>query len=115
MKPYFARNKSGVTRIVRDSYSNKNTGTSWFDIKREVKARDKYCCVECKVPEQKGAYHDVHHIKPLSRGGTTTKPNLITLCDKCHQKRHRHTIGHGTTAKKVSRPKPPPDGWDRER
>jgi 5-methylcytosine-specific restriction protein A len=100
VKPIFRRNKSGVTRIVRDSYSNKNAGTSWYEISKAVKVRDMYCCVSCKTPEKPklGVYHEVHHIKPLSRGGTTTKANLITLCKACHDRRHPHLSGRSRSS-----------------
>lgn len=33
---------------------------------------------------------DVHHIKPISRGGLNTLSNLIHLCSECHERRHVH-------------------------
>ena len=80
---------NGTKRIRRDGYSNANTKQSWWDIRKEVFARDKGVCqdrrngVKCGRPGV-----DVHHVIPLSRGGTTTKGNLITLCKGCHDRRH---------------------------
>lgn len=89
-KPVVRKHKNGNVRIVRDSYSNATT--NWYDIAKEVKKRDGYKCVSCKKPEdpKSSVYHDVHHIRSLSKGGTTTKANLITLCKVCHGKRHKH-------------------------
>lgn len=86
---YFSRNKSGVTRIKRDGY-----GRDWYTISREVKVRDNFMCqhVGCSFKEnpKEGLYLHVHHVIPLSRGGTTTKANLISLCEAHHSKRHKH-------------------------
>lgn len=84
------KNKSGVSRIVRDSYSN--ISTNWFTIAKAVKKRDGNKCVSCSKLESVAdkIYHEVHHIVPLSRGGTTTMRNLCTLCKECHKKKHRH-------------------------
>lgn len=88
--PYLRKRKSGVTRIVRDSYGSPS---DWFSICKEVKTRDSYKCVFCKAPENPkiGVYHDVHHLIPLSKGGTTTKANLATTCRACHEKRPGHS------------------------
>ena len=92
--------KGGVTKIKRDGY-----GSDWFSTVAEVKARDHYCCVFCKEPEDKknGVYHDVHHIISLNRGGKTVKSNLATTCKKCHSKRHTHLHVAGYNAN--SRPR----------
>ena len=86
---YFARNKSGVTRIKRDTY-----GKDWFALAKEVKQRDNFKCQHsgCDVTEnpKEGVYLHVHHIIPLSRGGTTTKANLMSLCKLHHSKKHKH-------------------------
>lgn len=98
---YFKRNKSGVTRIVRDTYRKKpllNTKAAkddtWWAICKRVKERDQYKCVQCRTPErnEKGGYLHVHHIRELSKGGQTVMSNLISLCELCHQKRHKHSI-----------------------
>lgn len=92
----FSRTRSkvngyGVARIVRDSYSNKTTKVDWWAIRKEVFVRDGGKCqvrrggTKCLRPGV-----DVHHIIPLSRGGTTTKSNLITTCRDCHDARHGH-------------------------
>lgn len=91
-RPTFTRRRAnGTARIKRDSYSNSTT--NWWDIRKEVFERDDKKCQSriggraCLKPGV-----DVHHIIPLSRGGTTTKGNLITVCESCHQARHRHQL-----------------------
>ena len=61
--------------------------------------RDKFTCQDCgeencvinehgmKIPADNGNLQ-VHHIKPVSQGGGDEPANLITLCKKCHLKRH---------------------------
>lgn len=43
----------------------------------------------CEMCKQKGlvvAAEEVHHIKPLSQGGTHAEENLMSLCKTCHSK-----------------------------
>ena len=88
-KPFVRRTFGGNAKIVRDSYSNKST--DWWKIRKEVFDRDGGKCQatigwnKCNKPAV-----DVHHIFSLSRGGTTTKSNLISLCKDCHEARHNH-------------------------
>ena len=86
-RPYSRDLFGGTKRIRRDGYSN--VKTNWWAIRKEVFTRDNGKCrsringVACGKPGV-----DVHHIIPLSRGGTTSKGNLITVCRDCHDKRH---------------------------
>jgi 5-methylcytosine-specific restriction endonuclease McrA len=88
------KRKSGVSRVVRDNYSNssKPGGKTWYEWCAEVRKRFRGLCAECKTPEnpKAGVYHEVHHIRKLSAGGTTCLLNLILLCKRCHGKRHSH-------------------------
>jgi 5-methylcytosine-specific restriction endonuclease McrA len=94
IKPFMKRSSTGVTRIVRDGY---NTGKeSWWDISKRVRVRDGGKCFYCRCQENpKIGLHDVHHLRELSKGGTTTMANLALVCTKksgngCHEKRHKH-------------------------
>jgi 5-methylcytosine-specific restriction endonuclease McrA len=58
----------------------------WPEIRRKILERDGYRCSNCGKEE----FLDVHHIVPLSRGGTTQPSNLITLRRDCHAKIHPH-------------------------
>lgn len=79
----------GVAKIVRDDYGS---ASEWFALCKQVRKRDNYRCVKCNDPEcpSEGLFHEVHHIRPLSKGGTTTLANLILLCKNCHKGRHKH-------------------------
>lgn len=60
-------------------------GGKWRFIKEQAMIRDGYKCVICGFN-----YHvHVHHITPLSEGGTNEFSNLITLCP------NHHTMVHG--------------------
>lgn len=37
-------------------------------------------------------YHQVHHIIPISKGGTHALPNLVLLCGSCHENQHEHML-----------------------
>lgn len=38
---------------------------------------------------------EVHHVRPVSRGGTDDLPNLRTLCRDCHFRTHAREIPPG--------------------
>jgi 5-methylcytosine-specific restriction endonuclease McrA len=88
------RNSYGVATIRRDSY-NTNNGMSvkngWWELSAAVRKRSKGKCeglvngVRCGAPAV-----DVHHIVPLSSGGSNSLTNLLHLCLDCHCRRHRH-------------------------
>lgn len=86
MRTFSRTTRFGVKRIVRDGYGRPS---DWFKTTKEVHERDGHRCVFCNVFVGKGR-GDTHHMRPLSRGGTTTKANLGTICDECHAKRHKH-------------------------
>ena len=52
-------------------------------IRKAVILRDKCKCMECGKTKCK---LEVHHIKPRRLNGSNTVGNLITLCEKCHEK-----------------------------
>jgi hypothetical protein len=53
------------------------------NIRKAVILRDDCKCKECGKTNRR---LEVHHIRPRRLNGSTTLNNLITLCDKCHQK-----------------------------
>ena len=53
------------------------------NIRKAVILRDNHRCMECGKMNCK---LEVHHIKPRRLNGSNTPDNLITLCEKCHQK-----------------------------
>jgi 5-methylcytosine-specific restriction endonuclease McrA len=89
----FRRTKSGVTKIKRDGYSTVNgfsKNNEWWAISAEVRKRDKGLCVPCSRRGLVVRGIEVHHIRPLSKGGRTIKSNLMLVCLKCHNARHNH-------------------------
>ncbi len=52
----------------------------WRAIAKVVKARDKHTCKSCRIK----VGLTVHHIIPREEGGKDYPPNLITLCENCH-------------------------------
>lgn len=77
--------RGAVTRIRRADY-----GEDWERTAKEVLERDNYTCRDCHKPVRRTSLRAVHHIIPLSRGGTNRKSNLKTQCDDCHAKKHPH-------------------------
>lgn len=58
----------------------------WPELRQLVLERDGYRCGNCGSKE---GLH-VHHIVPLSLGGTNEMGNLRTLCKNCHARLHPH-------------------------
>ena len=60
---------------------------TWVSIREFVLERDNYTCQDCRR-----ALFDfgleVHHIKPVYKGGSNEERNLISLCHQCHKVRH---------------------------
>lgn len=56
----------------------------YLEIRSQILLRDHFRCQEC------GYYKhlEVHHIVPRSKGGTDDSENLVTLCQRCHGKKH---------------------------
>ena len=63
----------------------------WKEIARQVRIRDNMTCQMCGRKVW-GSDSHVHHIVPLSQGGTTTLDNLILLCSDCHSKVHNRYL-----------------------
>ena len=51
----------------------------------QVLNRDSYTCVDCGASPSAGAKLHVHHLKPVSHGGTNELQNLVTNCSECNQ------------------------------
>lgn len=79
--------KWGVFILLMDSLY----GTNWIGDRKAALRRDGHKCVYC------GSRHrlQVHHIRPLTRGGTNDVNNLVTLCHDCHVGQHADIRAHG--------------------
>lgn len=67
----------------RDPAVRRRYGRAWKRI------RDRYIvahplCEECKKRGKLTPAEEVHHVIPLSRGGTHAESNLMALCKPCH-------------------------------
>src|SRR5690242_17940114 len=60
-------------------------GTEWRQARQVALFRDEHRCTICGSEE----HLEVHHIQPLSMGGTHATENLTTLCHKHHVEAHR--------------------------
>jgi 5-methylcytosine-specific restriction endonuclease McrA len=72
-----------VVAKIRRTYPD-----NWDELRRKVLERDGYRCRRCNANLRGVFYREVHHIIPLSRGGTNLMSNLISLCSDCHCKQH---------------------------
>jgi 5-methylcytosine-specific restriction protein A len=69
----------------RDPASNKRYGRAWKRIRdRFIKAHP--LCEKCKKTGRLMPAEEVHHILPLSHGGTNAADNLMALCKPCHSR-----------------------------
>ncbi|MFC2169666.1 HNH endonuclease [Acidobacteriota bacterium] len=63
-------------------------GFNWENLREQILTRDNYECQEsdehCLGPLQ------IHHIVPLSKGGSNKMKNLKTLCFYHHSLKHHH-------------------------
>ena len=72
-------------KYQRDHATNKRYGRAWKRIRdRYIKAHP--LCEECKKADRLTPAEEVHHILPLSHGGTNDVSNLMSLCKSCHSR-----------------------------
>jgi 5-methylcytosine-specific restriction protein A len=88
---YCAEHKKVITKqynqYERDPTSNKRYGRAWKRIRdRYIKSHP--LCEECQKQGKLTPVEEVHHIIPLSKGGTNKYSNLMSLCQSCHTKTH---------------------------
>lgn len=66
------------------------------DVKASVFDRDKFRCVICgwtyaqRIPADPRQRLELHHKQHHAQKGTNDEPNLMTLCNVCHDKEHRN-------------------------
>ena len=65
--------------------NEKSYPSDWDTTTARIRKRDGYRCKNCGTS---GVELHVHHIVPLSKGGTNSDGNLATLCNECHKKIH---------------------------
>ena len=80
-----------TTDLTRGYDGHKRYGTQW----RKIRTRYVHKHPFCEMCMKEGKYvpvEEVHHIKPISEGGTNDESNLMSLCHSCHEKIHRRNI-----------------------
>lgn len=70
-------------RYERDPASKRRYGRAWRRIRDGFIAVHPLC-ERCKRLGKLTPAEEVHHIHPLSRGGTHDPDNLMALCKSCH-------------------------------
>jgi hypothetical protein len=65
------------------------------EIRLDVLRRDSYTCQDCTWSRNEWDPSDprhleLHHIKHHAKGGENFPDNLVTLCTRCHDKRHKN-------------------------
>ena len=74
-------------RYERSPDVHKKYGRAWKRI-RDSYAKAHPLCEDCLRDGRAVPMEEVHHIVPISRGGTHARDNLVSLCRGCHNKRH---------------------------
>jgi len=70
-------------RHQRDPAAKKRYGRAWKLI-RDHHIASHPLCEKCMKIGKITPVQEVHHIKPLSQGGTNAEDNLMSLCTSCH-------------------------------
>lgn len=74
-------------RFTRSPDHKKKYGHEWARI-RERYVREHPLCEMCLEEGRYTPVEEVHHIIPVSRGGTNARSNLMSVCKSCHNKIH---------------------------
>lgn len=72
-------------KFERDPQINKRYGYAWRKI-RAAYVAEHPLCEDCEAEGRLTPVQEVHHILPLSRGGTHDASNLRSLCKPCHSR-----------------------------
>lgn len=75
----------------RPADNNKKYGRAWKRIRDRYAAAHPLCEL-CLKEGRLTPVEEVHHVIPLSQGGTHRNDNLMSLCQSCHTKLH-HELG----------------------
>ena len=70
-------------KFDRDPVMKNRYGRTWKHIRDRFIAAHPLC-EKCLDKNNTTAATEVHHIKPLSQGGTSDNSNLMALCTSCH-------------------------------
>ena len=70
-------------RYRRDPATRKRYGRAWSRIRNRYISKHPLC-EQCEAEGRLTPAQEVHHITPLSEGGTHAEANLRALCTPCH-------------------------------
>jgi hypothetical protein len=84
---FFQRVES--VKNIYDTKGGEKWARDWRTARDKALTRAGHRCSRCGATEK---LH-VHHIKPVSRGGTDALSNLTVLCATCHRAEHRRNGG----------------------
>lgn len=65
--------------------AGENYPSDWDKLRRDVLERHLNRCVNCQRAD---GPLEIHHIVPVSQGGSHQVPNLVPLCEDCHEAAH---------------------------
>lgn len=69
----------------RDPMARRRYGRMWPRIRAQHLAKYPLCKL-CHDKGEATPANEVHHILPLSKGGTHATDNLMSLCKRCHSR-----------------------------
>jgi hypothetical protein len=72
-----------------EEMNKKNYPSNWEELRQQVLDQHLNRCVNCQRPDSP---LQIHHIVPVSYGGSHQIPNLVPLCDQCHDAAHELTM-----------------------
>ena len=72
-------------RYDRNPVVRKRYGRAWKRI-RDRYIKEHPLCEECRRQGRLTPAEEVHHVLPLSHGGTNSMDNLMSLCTSCHSR-----------------------------
>ena len=75
----------------RDPQTSSRYGKAWQVARKKYKAKHPLCEM-CLADGKAVPMEQVHHIVPLSQGGTHDENNLMSLCKSCHSRIHANVI-----------------------
>ena len=79
-------------KYQRDPMARKRYGSAWRVIRARYAAEHPFCEM-CLAEGRYTPTEHIHHIKPLTQGGTHDESNLKALCHSCHSRVHAADIG----------------------
>ena len=74
-------------KYQRDPQARKRYGKAWTAIRKAYASEHPFCEV-CLAEGRYTPTEAIHHIKPLSQGGTHDISNLKAVCKACHARIH---------------------------